>query len=289
MKDRVEYLFLISLSIVVRILGLKLSRQLSFILTSFFFYIVPIRKKTVLDNLRKSFPDFSEKKINQIAYGTYKSFVITLIELLYFPSLSQKEITSFVSCPLKDTILKRYNENKGLILVSAHFGNWEYMALSVSLQIKVPFTIPTKKQSNVLVNDWLDSMRTKFGNKIVPLGISIRNIYSELKNRNIIALLADQRGPAEGIRVNFMGRDASVYSGPAVLSLKTEAPLVFGIAVRQKDYSYIVHIEEVNMTDLPEDKEEKVKILSQRYTDILEKYIRIYPEQWFWMHKRWKY
>jgi KDO2-lipid IV(A) lauroyltransferase len=130
-------------------------------------------------------------------------------------------------------------------------------------------------------------MRVKWGNKIVPLGISIRQVYKELKEKRIVAMVADQRGPSDGIRINFMGRKASVFAGPALLALKTSAPIMFGVTIRQPDFSYKLVIEVISTSDLPE--EEKIAELSQRHASVLEKYIRQFPEQWFWMHKRWKY
>lgn len=289
MKDRIEYSLFISLSYLVSLLGLNLSRHAAHILSLIFFYIIPIRKKTVFENLTHAFPHYTPKQIKKTAFASYKSFLITLVELLSFPTFSRSRMEKFLLCPDKDLIIRNHSFHKGVILVSAHFGNWEYMALSVSLQIEIPFAIIVKKQSNTLVSNWLDNMRTKFGNKIVPLGISVRNIYLELKNKNIVAMLADQRGPVEGIRMEFMGRKTAVYSGPAMLALKTGAPIVFGISVRQPDYSYIVYLEELDLNNLPGDKDEQALEISRRYIKTLEKYIRKYPEQWFWMHKRWKY
>lgn len=289
MKDKIEYFLFLSLSYLVRFLGLRLSRHFAYILSLIFFYVIPIRKKTVIENLTHAFPDYPTQKIKVIAFNSYNSFLITLVELLNFPSFDKCRMEKFLVCPNKDLIVEKHQLQKGVILVSAHFGNWEYMALSVSLQIQIPFAIIVKKQSNMLVSDWLDNMRTKFGNKIVPLGLSVRNIYTELKNKNVIAMLADQRGPAEGIRIEFMGRLTSVYSGPAILALKTNAPIIFGIPVRQPDYSYIVYLEELDLNNLPEDKDQKVIEISKRYIHTLEKYIKRFPEQWFWMHKRWKY
>jgi KDO2-lipid IV(A) lauroyltransferase len=128
-----------------------------------------------------------------------------------------------------------------------------------------------------------------WGNKAVPLGISIRQIYKELKEKNVIAMVSDQRGPSDGVRVKLMGRWASVYSGPAVLALKTKAPILYAISVRQPDYSYTCEFFEIKTVDLPDEEDDKITELNQRMTDFLESYIRKYPEQWLWMHKRWKY
>ncbi|HVO73141.1 MAG TPA: lysophospholipid acyltransferase family protein, partial [Ignavibacteriaceae bacterium] len=224
-----------------------------------------------------------------IAYGSYKSFIITLIEILYLPYMNRSDIEKAVLCTNKELIREKYNEKKGVILLSAHYGNWEYVAASVSSQVDIPFHVIVKSQRNPYVNDWLNRARTRWINKIVPLGISVRQIYSVLKEKNIAAMVADQRGPIEGIRINFFGRKASVYSGPAILALKTDAPIIYGITVRQRDYSYITTLHEVSKENLPYDYNDKIIELSQRHTSFLEDYIRQHPEQWLWMHKRWKY
>jgi len=215
--------------------------------------------------------------------------MITFMEILYLPSIKKSQVEAAVKFTNLSYIRDQYNEGNGAIMLGAHFGNWEYMAMSGAIQAGIPFSVIVKPQRNTLVSDWLDSLRIKFGNKIVPLGISVRQIYKELKDKNIVALVADQRGPEDAIRINFMGRMASVYPGPAILALKTGAPLVFGVAVRQPDYSYKTELEIISKENLPEDEELKIIELSQRHTAALEKYIHKYPEQWLWMHKRWKY
>jgi KDO2-lipid IV(A) lauroyltransferase len=102
-------------------------------------------------------------------------------------------------------------------------------------------------------------------------------------------MVADQRGPQEGVRVNFFGREVSVYTGPAALALKTGSPIIFGVPVRQKNYKYHTILVEISQNDLPDSYEEKIKEISQRHTAYLEKIIRENPAQWLWMHDRWKY
>ncbi|MHB1687471.1 MAG: lysophospholipid acyltransferase family protein [Ignavibacteriaceae bacterium] len=289
MTDRIEYIIFVAFSLVFKILGLKISRKFSYLLTFIFFYLIPIRKQVAIDNLKKAFPDYSLKEIKKIAFESYRSFAITLIEILYLPNMSAGQIEKFVPCDNNDFIIERHKENRGVILLSAHFGNWEAMAVSMGLQLKIPISAVIKPQRNELVSEWLNKMRSKWGNKIVPLGISIREIYKTLKDKNIVAMVADQRGPEDGIRVNFFGRKTAIYAGPAALALKTKSPLLFAVSVRQPDYSYTTHFEEISMEDLPGDEEEKIIEISQRHASLLEKVVREHPEQWLWMHKRWKY
>ncbi|MEE9450592.1 MAG: lysophospholipid acyltransferase family protein [Ignavibacteriaceae bacterium] len=289
MKNRIEYFVFLLFSIIFRILGLKTSRKLSGLLTFIFYYLVPIRKETVIENITNAFPEYDEKKIQSIAYNTYKSFLTAFIEILYLPKISRQELKAAVDCPNKDLIETKFKEEKGVILLSAHFGNWEYVAASVALQLNIPFSVVVKPQRNPYVSDWMNNVRTRWNNDVVSLGLSIRKIYQTLKEKKIVAMVADQRGPQESIKVEFFGRKVSVHMGPAALALKTGSPILYGIPVRQKNYSYKIVMHEISKDNLPEDDEEKIIELSQRHTAYLESFIREHPEQWLWMHKRWKY
>ncbi len=289
MQNKIEYILFLSLSWFLRLFKLNTSRKFGFLLGSLFYYIIPIRKRVVFDNLRHAFPEYDEKKIREIAFGAYKNFCIALVEILYLPKLNRSEIEETVICENPGLLSKKFNEKKGVILLSAHFGNWEYIAMSVSAKLNIPFTVIVKPQRNPFVNNWMNKNRVKFENKIVSLGMSIRNVYQELKNKNVVAMVADQRGPAEGIKIDFFGRKTSVFTGPAILALKTGAPIIMGIPIRQSDYSYKTKLIEIDSNNLPEDYDEKVVELSKRHINYLESVIKEFPEQWFWMHKRWKH
>ena len=289
MRNILEYILFLFLGKIIGIFGLNLSRKFSTILALIFFYIIPIRKQTVFENLRKAFPEFDEEKIKEVAFNCYRSVLISFFEILYMQKMSRSEIINMLNIENADLIIKNHQYGKGVILLSAHFGNWELIATSVSARINIPFHVVVKHQSNPYVDRKINSIRIRWGNEIVPLGISIRNIYKELKNKNLVAMVADQRGPADGLRIKFFGLDTAVYTGPAMLAIKTGTPLIYGITIRQPDYSYKVVLEKIDVESLPDNEDEKVKEVSQRLASFLEKYVRQYPEQWLWMHKIWKY
>jgi KDO2-lipid IV(A) lauroyltransferase len=110
-----------------------------------------------------------------------------------------------------------------------------------------------------------------------------------LKEKKMIGIAADQRGPEGGVKVKFFNTEVPVYSGPAVLSLKTGAPILSLLTVRQRDYSYKIIVKEIDTNGLPENFDDSVVELTQRHTLHLENMIKKYPEQWFWMHKKWKH
>jgi len=289
MKNRIEYILFILFSWCFRLLGLNLSRKFATVLALVFFYLIPIRKKVVFNNLKIAFPENDVHTNKKLAFRIYLSFAITLVEILYLPYIKEEQLINEVMCSNPELIIEKFREGKGLILLSSHFGNWEFGAISIAMQVHLPFSVIVKPLRNPLVYEWMNNFRTKFGNEVVPLGISIRKTYQTLKQKKVVAMVADQRGPREGVKVEFFGRKVSVYTGPAALALKTGAPLICGIAVRQKDYKYKMDLIEISQQNLPAGEEEKILEISQRYTSYLEKVIRENPEQWLWMHNRWKH
>ena len=289
MQNLLEYILFLSFSSIFRIFGVNFSRKFSSVLAVVFFYVIPIRKSTVIDNLEHAFPGLDKEKIREIAYGSYKSFAVTLIEILCLPSMNEDKLRKVVSCPNISLVKEKYSEQNGLVLLSAHFGNWEYLAISIGLQVGIPLSVIVKSQRNPYVTTWLNKFRTKWNNEVVPLGISIRKTYQTLKEHKIVAMVADQRGSQDGVKVNFFDREISVQVGPAVLALKTGAPILIAIPVRQSNGLYSTEFAEISKENLTGTQEEKIKELSQRYISYLEKYIRKNPEQWLWMHKRWKH
>ncbi len=289
MKNIVEYLLFRSFEKLFQLLGINLSRKFSLILAALFYYLIPIRKTTVIENLKIAFPDSKMNRIKSIAFGCYKSFAITLVEILYIPQMNEADIKNQLICENLGFLRSKYEENKGVILLSAHFGNWEYLVASLGVQLNLPLSAISKEQRNPYVSKWMNKARTKWTNNVVPLGISIRRTYQTLLDKQIVIIVADQRAAEKSIKVKFFGREVSVFVGPAVLALKTGAPIIYAISVRQSDYYYKTVFTEISKENLPESQDEKIKELSQRHMSYLEGYIRKYPEQWLWMHKRWKH
>ncbi len=289
MQNVLEYSLFISFSYLFKILGLNLSRKISVVIAFFFYYIVPIRKSTVLKNLKIAFPDLSPQKLKRISYDNYKSFAVTFTEIMYLPHISEKKLIENVECVNLELVKKKYEENNPIILLTAHSGNWEYMAISTGILLNTKLYIVIKNQRNPYVTNWLRKTRTRFGNEVIPMGVKIRKVYEKLKEKKIVVMAADQRGDEDGIRVNLFGISTSVFPGPATLALKTNAVLICAIPVRQKDDRYKIIFKELSLENLPENIEEKKVEIIQRYMTHLQEIIERHPEQWLWMHKRWKH
>jgi Kdo2-lipid IVA lauroyltransferase/acyltransferase len=288
LQNKIEYFFFISFSKLFCFLGLSISRKIAGLLGNLFYYCIPLRKKVVFKNISIAFAELTEPEKKQLVKNIYKSAAITIIEILSLPSLTKEELLGSVKYN-SDFVHRYYEQGQGVVMMTAHFGNWEYGALATGLLSGAPVSVVSKNQRNPYVTDFMDRNRAKWGNKVVPLGVTIKEIYVELKKKNIVGLVADQRGPSDGPRVNFFGKPSAAYTGPAALAIKTGAPLLFGVMARQPDYSYVFQTVEVSKENLPQDREAAVLELCQRTSDKLEEAIKKYPSQWFWMHDRWKY
>ncbi|MCX6149393.1 MAG: lysophospholipid acyltransferase family protein [Ignavibacteriales bacterium] len=288
-QNRIEYILFISFVRFFNLIGFERARRSAKIIAFIIFYFIPIRKSTVISNLKTAFPEYSEKEINKLAFRSYISFSITLSEIFCLPYISREKLKSQMDCPQIDFVREVYNKGKGMLIMTAHFGNWELCATAIGAQLDLPVYVVAKNQRNPFVTKWLNMMRESFGNKVTPLGVSIKNVYKELLNKNILGIVGDQRGPREGIRVNFFGKSTSVYPGAAFLAVKTGSPIVVSINPRLENFKYKVFTEFIDPKMLTGTDEEKILEINQKYFSILESTIRKYPDQWFWMHKIWKY
>jgi KDO2-lipid IV(A) lauroyltransferase len=150
-KNILEYILFVLLSYLCRLIGLKLSRKFSSLIALFFFYLLPIRKDVVFDNLKHAFPQLSDEEIRKIALASYKSFTLTLVEILYLPWMSKEEISDVIKFEKLNLILEKEKENNGVILLSAHFGNWEYCAIGAGILLNKKFSVVVKSQRNILL------------------------------------------------------------------------------------------------------------------------------------------
>lgn len=285
---RLEYILFQLFKWLVLALPLKSAQRLGSYLGAIAYYIVAGRKKIALGNLRYAFPEKSESELKRIAKGAFRNFAISFVELLWFPNLTGEGVRKLVRLQNPESITESLQLGRGLIFLTGHFGNWELNAIAVGY-LATPLTIIVQTQNNELVDAVINRHRTLFGNRVVPRGAGIREIIRTLHERGVIAMAPDQSGPTEGPYVEFFGRMVSAHQGPAVFALRSRAPMFMGLMFRQNDGTYEIVFEEVPTSDLAEYTEQAMVELTQRYTTLLEQYIRRYPDHWLWLHRRWKH
>lgn len=288
-KYRIEFFIFVALGNLLTLFGFSSIKITSRILAFLFLNIFQVRKKTVINNLKLAFPNLSETEIKSLAYKNYQSIAISFLEIYCLRNLSKDVIVKTFSDEGFDIIREKYKEQKGLILLTAHFGNWEMGAIASGLHLNRPITVLVKKQKNPFVANWLNDFRERFGNKQIYLGVSIRELYKSIINNNIVGIVGDQRGKRDGVKVSFFGRETLTFPGTAAIAFKTKCPVMVLLCARKENGAYKAIIEPLEYLDIPGDKEEKIRGFNQKYMSILENAIKKYPEQWFWMHNIWKY
>ena len=208
-------------------------------------------------------------------------------ELARIPRLNERTIWRWIDISkrsLFDEILAR---GKGAIAVSGHFGNWEWMGAGMSI-MGYQVTYVVTSQTNRLVEEWMNRMRQSVDIETVHRNKAVKGVLSAHKRNRIVAMLCDQDAGRAGVFVDFFGRPASTPRGPALFHLKSGVPIVFVSAPRGSDGKYRLTFDEMKFDDLTGSRERDEQIIMQKITTRLEAEVRAYPEQWFWLHRRWK-
>lgn len=285
----IEYAAFQSVSFLVGLLPLRGAQIVGRKLGRFVYGTLGYRKDVTLGNLRRAFPEKTEVEITRVACGAYENIGISLFELLWVPHFTSEQLAKMVRLDHPEVLLEAYARKKGVLILTAHFGNWEILGQSLLAQFGVRVNGIAKTQSNPLVNRSIDKRRELFGNRVIPMETSLREVLKALRDGEMVGIVADQAAPKENIPVEFFGTMVPTHQGPSAICLKTGSPLVAIFTVRASDGTYDAFVEEVPTSDLVGSNEENVTELTRRHVKVTEKYIRMYPDHWLWQHKRWKH
>ena len=242
-------------------------------------------------SLRMAFgPDLSEERIQEIVNACFRNIRYGIIELLYYSRYPEQVNESF-EYEGQDHLDAALAKGKGAVMVTAHFGNFALMMLSMARKgYKVQCILRLAR----------DKRMAEEAKKIMDR-VGVRTIYSKppqkcvmdsiraLRNNELVFVLLDQHyGSAGGVMVEFFGRQAATATGPVVLSKRTGAPIIPVFCLRQgKNRHRIIINPEFPLAECPTE-EETIRTNIGGITRLIEQYIRKYPEEWGWMHRRWK-
>jgi KDO2-lipid IV(A) lauroyltransferase len=288
-KSTFEYLLFASVARMLQLMPLGMVRWLARTLAAVIYTVLPVRKKLTLFQLRRAFPDKGESDIQQIARGSYVNLLTTIFELMWTPRLDERRLREVLRIHDAHVVKNAMRRGSGVIMMSGHFGNWEWLSIGASRLMGFSATVVVHPIPNRAVDELVEGWRRVMGNRIVDMGLSLREIIRALRNREIVALLADQSGPSGALYVRFFDHFAATYEGPAAFALRTGAPIVMCFALRAADGNYDVVQEEVPTSDLRGLTDDNLKELTRRHVRALERMVRAHPDQWLWQHKRWKH
>ncbi|MBL4889341.1 MAG: lysophospholipid acyltransferase family protein [Candidatus Lindowbacteria bacterium] len=244
-----------------------------------FIYSLGIRRKIVAKNLSIAFPGKSDAERADIAKKSYQNLGVTLVEFSSMPNWSDRELKERAAFENVETFKQYYEKGKGVIIATGHLGPLD--VAPARLQVE-GFQVTTVYRTvrNPHVEDFINRIRTLRGAKVAASGIGIRDAIKALKNGECIVILGDQDAGKNGIFAPFFGKPASTLPGPAELAIRTGALLMLGTAVRDGDRVKLIAGEPIPVTTVDETTAE--------YNKRLEEVIRRWPEQYFWLHNRWK-
>jgi KDO2-lipid IV(A) lauroyltransferase len=291
---KISNLFLTIFFLILRFFSLISTAKNRTIIGKFFgsigFFLMKNRRKIAIKNLTFAFPEKPTVEITKIAKGSFQNLGITFFELFAMSSLSDDELRKMIDFGDGLDLINTVNSRgKGMMFLSGHFGNWELIAYSVGVFTNLPITIIVKPQANEFADKFLNRYRTSRGNKIVSMYNAAKTIITVVKNKETIALLADQSATKnKDVFVDFFGYPASTFKVVGELAIRYQIPIIMGVATRQPNGKYKAELVELKYDDL-ENSLDGVYKLTERHTKLLEDFIRKAPEQWAWMHNRWKY
>lgn len=248
------------------------------------FRLLPKERKRTIRHLSMVFGNSSD--LYKTAEGVFRHLGMNLFEWLQMPRLNRDKINRIVSVIGMDRIDKVLSKGKGGIILTSHFGNWEYLAAYLTLNGYKGLVV-AKKIYYSGYNRLLTQLRRSVGIDLVWRNGSVKSMVSILKQNKLLGILPDQdTDKVDGIFVDFFGKPAYTPTGPVALSLATGASIIPCFIVRSGNGHHL-YIEEPLELTVTSDKAETIRINTERWSNITEQYIKRYPEQWVWMHKRW--
>lgn len=253
-----------------------------------FYHLSPRRRLITLHNLQNAFPEKSMTEIIMIAKGVYRNMAVIAAEFFDIPWLDEERIREMVAVEGLEHCVEALKKKRGLLMVTAHFGNWELGAIAFSLFFQ-PVLLLYRPLDNLFLDRLVASVRSATGNRLLVKNKAMRKMLRTINANGIVGLLIDQNWSwQEGVFVEFFGRPACTSDGVARLAMHAEAPVIPCFMVRREDGKYTLVIgEAIELVDTGE-READVLINTQNFTRIVEEMIRKYPDQWFWVHQRWK-
>ncbi len=230
----------------------------------------------------------TSEEIRRIGKAVFRNLGKTAAELIYFPRLTRENLDRWVSFEGLSRLDQVLEKGKGGVLLVAHFGNWELLARALGLK-GYGGTIIKRKVYDERFDRLLSEIREIQGIRYLDRNSSPKEMLEPFRRNQFLGILADQDiDSVDGIFVPFFGKEAYTPVAPARFSLSANAPIVPCFMVRLEDGRHRLVVEEPIQPEDGLGREEAVRRLTERWMGVTERYIRRYPEQWVWMHRRWK-
>jgi KDO2-lipid IV(A) lauroyltransferase len=289
MRQRLEYAAAWPFIKILGILPRPLARAAGIAL-AWAVYVLHVRLRQVgMRNLAIVFPERSEAERARILRGEFASLGRQLAEVCHFPKYTRENVEQVVVYDGLENYERAHARGKGVLFLTAHFGGWELSAFTHSLHGHCMHVV-VRAMDNVYLDRLIRRYRTMHGNQIVEKDDFVRGLLAAMKAGEVVGILMDTNmTPPQGIFVDFFGIPACTASGLARIALRTDAAVVptftiWDAQLKKYRLRFDPAVELMRTGDIEAD----IQANTQKFTTIIEEYVRKYPEQWLWVHRRWK-
>jgi Kdo2-lipid IVA lauroyltransferase/acyltransferase len=290
--DYAAYLVVRIFVCVIQALPLTMGRTFAAALAWLVHTVDKRHRQAAIDNLQHAFPGrYSEEEIDLLIRRVFRHFCTLAVEIIHLPRCFHfNNWRRYVTLPQGDILLEHMLSGRSIMFVTGHFGNWELGGFILGALGFRTYAI-ARTLDNPFIDQYLRvKFREKTGQKILSKDGDYDRIQQVLAGGGAVATLADQDAGQRGLFVDFFNRPASTHKAIALLSLEHRAPLVvIGTAKVAEPFRYAVLVEDVILPEEYDGQPDAVRQITQRFTAALERLARRYPEQYFWLHRRWKH
>jgi Kdo2-lipid IVA lauroyltransferase/acyltransferase len=253
------------------------------------YLVLPHLRRHAEINLRLAFPGIDERERARIKRGAFRNLGRLLGEISRFPRLNRENISSIVVYEGLENYHNAVARGRGVILLTGHIGAWELSVYAHSIYGH-PMSFLARRVDNPMVERLAESYRARYGNRSIDKKGSVREVLKTLKSGGVVGILADLNSSREeGVFCDFFGVEACTTAGVATLALRTGAAVLPGYLIwDEKARIHRLHFEPPVETINTGNQKDDVIANTARYTKVLESIIRRHPDQWLWIHRRWR-
>jgi KDO2-lipid IV(A) lauroyltransferase len=289
MRQRLEYALAWGLIKFIGALPRPLARAAGITLAWIVYLLHGRLRRVGMRNLQMAFPGKSRRERARILRGVFTSFGRQAAEIALFPKYTRENVSKVVVYDGFENFERALARGKGVLFLTAHIGGWELSAFAHSLQGH-PLHVVMRPLDNVYLDRLTRQYRTMHGNTMVDKDDFVRGLLSAMKAGETVGILMDTNmTPPQGVFVDFFGIPACTASGLARIALRTDAAVIPGFTIWDPALrKYRLRFEPpVQLVRTGNDEADAVANTAQ-FTRIIEEYVRKYPDQWLWVHRRWK-
>ena len=278
----IAYLIILSISLFFNLFPRKVSLFFGRLFGLFIYYVLPVRKKIALENIKENLPELNNHEHKNILKNIYVHFGMVLTDFLRTKKLNKKNIHQIVHINQKTRQL--LDENPGAIIMTGHLGNWEYFLPIFGLN-DFKFSIVAQKIKNSYLDSFFSKIRTMKNVEVIFKSDGTRKMLSVIKNKVFLGLASDQNAGKKGTEVDLLNIKASIPKGAAMFHIKTGAPIIIGYCIMNKQRNYDFNAKVLDTEDIDFKKNDAIYRINRKFTISLEEMIKKYPNQYFWFHK----